>query len=257
MNDTPASEQQASNTLDRARVGHLPGRCTYCGFHIATQRHRDGCKAPARPPDQHRATNTPPPTESIRIARKTALRVKTTRREQRNAYRAAGGPTPPLPTGRGFIDTCRNDDDAVTLILAGAPPELFEWTDPPTARSLRHNATAAARWAVIKPPPKPKRRNHNPAVLGATEKGMAALRDESEILENTSGGQRNHQLNTSAFNLGQLVASGDLPESVVVAELRAVARHIGLTEREVNGSNGDSGTLHSGLNKGKANPRNR
>jgi hypothetical protein len=93
-----------------------------------------------------------------------------------------------------------------------------------------------------------------PTINGATNYGLVALHDECEILAGfpTQGG--NNQLNMSAFKLGQLVASGDLPEQLVVDELTAVARMIGLDDYQILGS-GDGGTLYSGLRAGMSAPR--
>lgn len=247
MTETTGSPEYGP--LDHVHVGHLPGRCWWCGFHIQTQGHRAGCTPALRGSAPRTAPKTVPPAQLVEAARQNALAASTTRRAQILAYRQAGGPVPPLPGGRDFLDDQGNA--VIELILAGVPPGLFDWADGQRNTPAR----VRARWDAIKP--KPQRRTNGRAVLGATDKGMAALADESDILAGTPGGQRNHQLNTSAFNLGQLVASGDLPESVVVAELTAVAREIGLTDREVLGPSGSDGTLHSGLNSGKTTPRDR
>jgi len=81
----------------------------------------------------------------------------------------------------------------------------------------------------------------------------AALRNECKILASTAEGNRNAQLNTSAFNLGQIVGGGALSESEVSGALMAAA--------ETNGSVEDDGrpvceaTLKSGMSDGKAKPR--
>src|SRR5829696_5260590 len=53
--------------------------------------------------------------------------------------------------------------------------------------------------------------------------GNKALTEELATLANTNEGQRNDQLNRSAFNLAQLVAAGHLPEIETREQLRATA----------------------------------
>jgi hypothetical protein len=183
--DTAASGDRANGALDYAYVGHLPGRCTYCGFHVKTQGHRVGC---------HRSA---PVTPEIRIS-KSATESKDS----------------------DFIDNVRSQD---------------------AREAARQRANATAQ--------RPRRATKRSAESGCTGYGLSALERESKILHDTPGGRRNHQLNTSAFNLGQLVASGDLPEQAVVDALSYEARHIGLRRSEIGPS------LRSGLNKGKATPR--
>jgi hypothetical protein len=221
------------------------GRCTGCGWHTTKQGHHPECPGPAPEPE-------PPDLEDIaaraEVARRAALPYPT-RKRQIDAY-STTGPTPPLSCTGDFIGNIKQTAAAIGLILQGCPIGLFDWSDPATPKSLRDNnpARVRARWEAIKPPiPKPKRRTKDEPVLGATEKGMAALRDESVILENAT--TRNIQLNTSAFKLGQLVASGDLPEALVTAELRAVALSIGLTEAELRRTELPERAVHDGIAK--------
>lgn len=90
-----------------------------------------------------------------------------------------------------------------------------------------------------------------PAAGGEIAPGyaQAALRAEVDQLRATGRGSRNSRLNKAAFSLGQLVAGGELDETVVVDELTRAARDIGLTEREI------AATLRSGLTSGAADPR--
>lgn len=93
----------------------------------------------------------------------------------------------------------------------------------------------------------------NEAGSGKREWAKMAMESECEILASTAEGSRNHQLNTSAFNLGQIVARGALDESEVRDALMAAA--------EANGSIADDGinvcekSFKSGMNKGKLKPR--
>lgn len=77
----------------------------------------------------------------------------------------------------------------------------------------------------------------------------AAFDKELAILRTTPEHQRNHQLNRSAFNLGQLVGAGILQRHNVESWLWNTARAIGLDEREI------GPTLTSGLEDGVAQPR--
>lgn len=78
---------------------------------------------------------------------------------------------------------------------------------------------------------------------------QAALEKEISILRSTSEGERNNQLNKSAYALGQLVAAGLLQESEVVDHLTSAALRIGLSESEI------SATIRSGLSAGMHHPR--
>jgi len=80
--------------------------------------------------------------------------------------------------------------------------------------------------------------------------GAAALGKELDTLARTPEGSRNNQLNTAAFNLGQLVAGGELDESEVRDKLTDTAVAIGLDEHEA------ARTVDSGLGAGMLKPRN-
>lgn len=78
---------------------------------------------------------------------------------------------------------------------------------------------------------------------------LSALAREIEIVSVAGSGMRNRTLNSAAFNLGQLVASGFLARTEVEAALRDAAFAAGLHEREI-----DS-TIKSGLEAGMNCPR--
>jgi hypothetical protein len=78
---------------------------------------------------------------------------------------------------------------------------------------------------------------------------QAALQRELEALAGAANGSRNHQLNRSAFSLGQFVGAGALAESEVIMALEHTALAIGLTETEARK------TIVSGLANGKLKPR--
>jgi len=80
-------------------------------------------------------------------------------------------------------------------------------------------------------------------------RARTALQNELEILRAATPGGRNDQLNKSAFNLGQLIGSGELDEWEVVDGLTHAALSVGLGTYEI------EQTLYSGVQAGKANPR--
>ncbi|WP_054953067.1 AAA family ATPase [Flaviflexus massiliensis] len=86
-------------------------------------------------------------------------------------------------------------------------------------------------------------------VDGPSNYGTAALTSELDILANTMPGGRNHQLNKSAFNISQLIASGHIDPTIAWDALNTVARQIGLTESEI------QATLKSAYGAGSAQPR--
>ncbi len=76
-----------------------------------------------------------------------------------------------------------------------------------------------------------------------------AVDDELDKLARVNEGGRNHQLNRSAFALGQLVGAGVLPRSDAEDKLIAVAQAIGLPAGEARR------TITSGLSAGEQEPR--
>lgn len=81
-----------------------------------------------------------------------------------------------------------------------------------------------------------------------TKYGLAALTSEIETLKSTEEGDRNTQLNKSAFALGQLTAS-EIDRKQVANELLKVAMDIGLSEPEA------KQTIISGIEAGEKQPR--
>ena len=98
------------------------------------------------------------------------------------------------------------------------------------------------------PPPVPQKRCGS----GATSKEryvLAALEKEIGVLLNASPGNRNNQLNVSAFKLGQLVGAGALSRSTVEAHLRDAVEQMGKVGGE------SEATIRSGLESGINSPR--
>lgn len=77
----------------------------------------------------------------------------------------------------------------------------------------------------------------------------AALRNEAQKMSNTPNGNRNEQLNKSAFALGQVVAVGLLSKAEATRELTRAATHAGLEPEEIRA------TIASGLESGSRHPR--
>jgi hypothetical protein len=65
----------------------------------------------------------------------------------------------------------------------------------------------------------------------------------------TPEGERNDALNRAAFSLGQLIYGGELDAGEVIPQLLKVARYIGLTDTEI------EGTIESGITAGSHTPR--
>lgn len=118
---------------------------------------------------------------------------------------------------------------------------------------------AAYRAVTIEEPPKqaapstngyhaPAAMAASPSPFGDTAYGLAALEAEAEELRGTPHGNRNAQLNTSAFRLGQLCPH-ELQETTIEQTLMAAALVTGLDEAEA------GRTLRSGLQAGQKEPR--
>lgn len=101
-----------------------------------------------------------------------------------------------------------------------------------------------------KPQPDPSPSNVHPIdPARATRYATRALEAETQAVAAAAEGTRNHQLNRSAFNLGQLVAAGHLDHGATWAALATAARAAGLDESEIRA------TLASGLGAGQEQPR--
>jgi hypothetical protein len=101
---------------------------------------------------------------------------------------------------------------------------------------------------VLPAPPAPAPTNGKIRTLPSAY-ARRALESELGRVAMACEGDRNHQLNRSAFALGQLVASGALTAEVVVAGLVDAAARAGLAGREV------EKTIASGLRNGMRSPR--
>jgi RecA-family ATPase len=83
----------------------------------------------------------------------------------------------------------------------------------------------------------------------ADEWADKALQGEVGRVFCAPAGERNSALNRAAFSLGQIVAGGGLPDSLVRDRLRAAALQVGLDPQET------EATVESGLQAGYAQPR--
>jgi hypothetical protein len=79
--------------------------------------------------------------------------------------------------------------------------------------------------------------------------GQRALENECGRMALAREGERNHQLNKSAFAIGQLVAGGALEESTALTELALAAERAGLDQEEIDR------TIRSGFDSGLREPR--
>jgi hypothetical protein len=117
---------------------------------------------------------------------------------------------------------------------------VSEPPDDPRPRFLRE----------LRPLPAPRTAPSNGAAPGqATAYVRAAFAAELAALQATPEGRRNDQLNIAALNMGQLVASGHLPELETRDALYQMGVSVGLTETETRA------TVASGMSKGLTQPR--
>jgi hypothetical protein len=95
----------------------------------------------------------------------------------------------------------------------------------------KDDAIKAARQRAIDPPQ--RRSTPRTATNSAAKGGYAqgALRKACEAIENAT--KRNNTTNTELFNLGQLIAAGELDEQTVRLEIGNAARRSGLPDREI------------------------
>lgn len=131
---------------------------------------------------------------------------------------------------------------------------------PPSLHGSGHRYHVAADVSIERMPKwildrlrKPERKREivmpDTAQMRATRWAEAAMAGELRTLREAPEGSRNSTLNRAAFNLGQIVGAGKLPEVDVSTTLVSAGVAIGLTEREA------KATVTSGLKAGVARPR--
>ncbi|WP_255801416.1 bifunctional DNA primase/polymerase [Mycobacteroides abscessus] len=177
-----------------------------------------------------------------------------TRRGQHLYYRVPAGVKVPT-TGdfnRGLVDV-KVGASGYLIAAPSAHPSggRYQWVkedapiaDLPESLLLRFKEVTAAKVAP-KPAAQPVRASD------AAPYYRAALEAEMIAMASTEEGRRNDQLNTSAFNLGQLVPHG-LTEDEVTDALTAAARSTSgapMTDREI------ANTIRSGVQAGMRDPR--
>jgi putative DNA primase/helicase len=123
------------------------------------------------------------------------------------------------------------------------PAEIPDWL----MELIRADPQQLAEEWIIHQATRPRRRARHTGYYARYAE--AAMSGELGDLAHTAPGSRNHRLNTAAFNLGQLVASGVLDQTDVELALGTTAQAIGLTQRETRD------TLRSGLTAGMQRPR--
>ncbi|MBX9874668.1 MAG: bifunctional DNA primase/polymerase [Beijerinckiaceae bacterium] len=155
-------------------------------------------------------------------------------------YVIAEGAT--LPDGRDYHPI---GDGLVAAMSANALPELPAW--------LRATICDKPQPIPIAPLPAEPRTSPAPRPdnIGARERAAfeAALDAEVRKVATAGEGQRNHTLNTAAFCLAQMVASGWGSRQEVETALTEAAFAAGLRQPEI------SKTIRSGINSGMAKPR--
>jgi hypothetical protein len=148
-------------------------------------------------------------------------------------WRGKGGyvvaPPSVHPSGAAYVWKCGEDDLAfgANAPIRPAPAWLLDLLNRRPATALLPNGRSTSTSAY----------------------GRRALEAECGRLALAPEGQRNHTLNAAAFALGQLVASSALSADEVIVSLVEVARRIGLTDTEV------EGTIESGMTAGLRSPR--
>ncbi len=114
-----------------------------------------------------------------------------------------------------------------------------------------HTFADAPAWLVTLalPPPPPPRQNPKPLNGDVDRYCAAAITDELRCLATAGKGQRNEQLNRTAYAVAQFVAAGAVPEDWARGELEGTAVQIGLTVIEARR------TIGSAFTAGLQNPR--
>lgn len=146
-----------------------------------------------------------------------------------------------------------------------APPSIHPDTHQPYTVTVEapikklYEMSAITEWlteltAQSKPTPPPIPIPRSKGLGGGVPTGRerwaaAALYYESRDAAGAVEGARNNQLYKSAYNLGQIVADGDLSSDQVEVVLAAAARKCGLPEGEA------LATIRSGLKDGLTKPR--
>ncbi len=119
------------------------------------------------------------------------------------------------------------------------------------AKNGASSFTDAPAWLVnlALPPPPPPRPEPKPLSGDVDSYCAAAITSELKYLAEVEEGQRNDQLNRSAFAVAQFVAAGAVPEDWARQQLETHARAVGLYPVEI------ARTIDSAFAAGLAHPR--
>jgi hypothetical protein len=164
-------------------------------------------------------------------------------------FQATGRHAPGNSAGRlGPLIDVRADGGYVLAPGSQYGGRLYTITNPAPPAPLPGWITELAR----KPdPPDPAGGTARGPVARGTAYAEAALRAETGKVATAAVKTRNDTLNRAAFNLGQLVAAGQLTASDVVTALTRAARTAGLERGEI------PRTIRSGMTAGARSPRDR
>lgn len=102
---------------------------------------------------------------------------------------------------------------------------------------------------LLTPPARTTMSTARPIGGPGTRYALAALVDEAATVRAAANGTRNDTLNRAAFNVGTLVAGGQLAEQLARDTLTGAAHDAGLDDRET------TATIDSGLRAGAEHPR--
>lgn len=132
----------------------------------------------------------------------------------------------------------------------GAGPDGFCWSQEVPLQPLPMWAKELLGIGIErKPEPLPERRRQSDTPVG-DRYGQRALQLELEAIERAGEGGRNHQLNESAFAIGQLIAGHAITDEFgAIQALKDAGLRAGLTQREVDA------TVGSGIRSGATKPR--
>ena len=135
------------------------------------------------------------------------------------------------------------------------PPSVRAWAGRYTWVAPGAGVAVAPAWLVelTRPPARASKRDQCPPStviqVALDHYCAAAIKDELRCLSGAPQGQRNHQLNRSAFAIAQFVGAGAIPEDGARGLLEDAAREIGLPVFEIRR------TIDSAFLAGKATPR--
>jgi len=117
------------------------------------------------------------------------------------------------------------------------PGGPYRWIVAPKGGPL----PAVPQWVIEKLKPKAKAPSPKFESMRPTESAARSLEGMAKRLASAGSGSRNNLLNWAAYNAGQLVREGRLPQSLVEARLMHAALAAGLPAKEV------ERTIESGL----------